>query len=97
MRIMKFSHYDLGHQEAGRMVVVDLSGEANVRLMDDHNLNEYRRGRRHRYYGGHVTASPCHIPIPSAGRWHLVIDTGGAPEQVSASVRVENALFTQST
>jgi len=93
MQVMKFLHYDLGHQEAGSMVVVDLSGvEANVRLLDDHNLNAYRRGRRHRYYGGHTTVSPCQIPIPSTGRWHLVIDTGGAPGRVSASVRVDNSL-----
>lgn len=93
---MRFLHFDLGQQPADNVIVVELSAAANVRLMDPTNFTAYQQGRRHRYYGGHATDSPYHISIPSSGSWHLVVDTGGAPGRVSASVRVEKSLFAQS-
>lgn len=48
---MKFSYYDFGHLEKGRIVEVKLSGAANVRLMDSTNYSNYKKNRKHRYYG----------------------------------------------
>lgn len=86
---MNFVHHDLGHQSRGTVVEVTLSGSAaNVRLLDSSNFHSYRSGRRHRYYGGHVTRSPVRLDIPRDGHWHVAVDMGGYPGQVRASVRV---------
>ena len=46
---MRFTHYRLGHVAVGSVVEVTLRGSAaNVRLMDQSNLNAYKAGRRHR-------------------------------------------------
>ena len=39
---MNFSYYDLGHVERGKIVEVQLSAAANVRLMDSTNYNNYK-------------------------------------------------------
>lgn len=86
---MNFQHYDLGHQDAGRIVRVTLSGNAaNVRLMDSSNFSSYRNGRAHRYLGGHVTRSPVTLQIPHTGHWHVAIDLGGYAGSVRSSVNV---------
>lgn len=86
---MNFQHYDLGNRKAGEIVEVILSGTAaNVRLMDTSNLNSFRRGGRHNYYGGHAKKSPVHLNIPRSGHWHVVIDLGGHRGTVRSSVRV---------
>jgi hypothetical protein len=86
---MKFLHYDLGVQDAGSVVVTELSGtEANVLLLDDDNLRRYRRRDRCRYFGGHFTSSPARIQVPAFGRWHVVVDLGGYAGHVNASVHV---------
>lgn len=86
---MQYMHSDLGNVPAGSSVVVHLSGtEANVRLVDDLNLARYRRGDSHEYYGGHFTASPAVVRVPSTGRWNVVVDLGGFGGSVRASVKV---------
>jgi hypothetical protein len=86
---MHYLHTDLGVLSAGSVVIVELSGtEANVLLLDNGNLASYKRGDRYRYYGGHFRLSPARIPVPAAGRWHVVIDLGGGAGSVSAAVRV---------
>lgn len=65
---MRFTHYKLGQVPAGSVVEVTLQGSAaNVRLMDQSNLNSYKAGRRHRYYGGSATRSPSSVD-DSGGR-----------------------------
>ncbi|MFQ5850830.1 MAG: DUF1883 domain-containing protein [Candidatus Binatia bacterium] len=86
---MKFQHYDLGHLKGGEIVEITFSGNAaNVRLMDSTNFNSYRRGRRHRAYGGHATRSPVRLQVPRAGHWHVIIDLGGYAGRVRSSVNV---------
>lgn len=86
---MRFLHHDLGHQERGRVVEVTLRGNAaNVLLLDTTNFSRYRRGGRYSYHGGHVTRSPYRVAIPRSGHWHLVLDLGGYPGRVNASVQV---------
>lgn len=86
---MKFQKYDLGNLQRGQIVEVTLKGSAaNVRLMDSSNFQSYRNGRRHKYYGGHVTRSPYRVTVPSNGHWHIAIDLGGHSGRISSSVNV---------
>lgn len=86
---MNFTHYDLHYLEAGSVVVVTLQGSAaNVRLMDSSSFNDYRQGRRHRYFGGLATQSPVRIPVPNSGNWHVTVDMQGLRGTVRSSVRV---------
>jgi hypothetical protein len=83
---MNFLHYDL-ELEPGEVVEVTLDKPANVRLMDEVNFSNYRRGAQHRYHGGLAQRSPVRIGPPRPGHWHLVIDLGGYAGSVRASVR----------
>lgn len=84
---MKFIHYNL-NLKSNDAVQVHLDKQANVRLLDDHNFQNYRRGGRHTYYGGLATHSPYIISPPRAGHWHLVVDLGGYSGTISASVQI---------
>ena len=90
---MKFSYYDFGYLEKGKVVEVQLSAAANVRLMDSTNYSNYKNGRKHRYYGGYVTRSPYRIPVPSAGHWYLAIDLGGYSGTVRHNARVLSGML----
>ncbi len=83
---MNFLHYDLQLSQ-GEAVEVTLDKQANVRLLDDINYSNYKRGQHHTYYGGLAKVSPVHLRPPHAGHWHLVIDLGGYAGTVNASVR----------
>ena len=85
---MNFSYYDLKNLDKGQIVEVTLSAAANVRLMDSANYNNYKNGRRHKYYGGYVTRSPYRVVVPSTGHWYLTIDLGGYGGSVRHSIRV---------
>ena len=83
---MKFLHYDL-KLDSEDIVEVTLDKQANVRLLDGVNFNRYKRGQRHSYNGGLAKTSPFRISAPGPGHWKLVIDLGGYPGTVKASVR----------
>lgn len=86
---MQYQSYDIGNLSGGEIVEVTLKGNsANVKLMDSSNFSSYKSGRRHTYYGGHVTSSPFRIPVPRSGRWYVTVDLGGYSGRVSSSVRV---------
>ena len=85
---MKYSVYDFGVLEKGQIVEVSLSSAANVCLLDAINYNNYKNGRRFRYYGGLVKKSPYRIAVPSHGHWYLTIDLGGYSGSVRHSARV---------
>jgi hypothetical protein len=85
---MEYLHREFDLSE-GDLVEVTLAGNAaNVLLLDDVNFQNYRAGRAYDYYGGYVRSSPYRIKAPRPGRWHLVVDLGGAAGRVQASVRV---------
>lgn len=85
---MKFLHYKISLTTFQRTIAITLDKQANVRLMDSHNFQRYRSGNTHNYYGGRATRSPFIITAPSAGDWNLVIDLGGFPGTVKASVKL---------
>ena len=84
---MKFLKYevDVGPND---FIEITLDKQANVKVMDSSNFNYYRRGRKHRYYGGLAKKRPVHIKPPHQGRWNVVIDLGGRAGSVRASVKV---------
>lgn len=74
---------------ANQVVKVILEGNAaNVMVLDSINFTNYKNRRQFRYYGGHYTHSPVIIKPPHAGNWYVVIDLGGGPGKVKASVSV---------
>ncbi len=83
---MNYLHYEL-ELTPGDVVEVTLDKQANVRLLDEMNFSNYKRGERHTYHGGLAKESPVRLPAPHPGHWHLVIDLGGYSGTVRASVR----------
>ncbi|WP_258006918.1 DUF1883 domain-containing protein [Vibrio diazotrophicus] len=49
-------------------------------------FNNYRNGRKHRFYGGLAKKSPAHIPVPSSGHWYVAIDMQGLIGSTNASI-----------
>lgn len=87
---MKFILHDLGRQKRGAVAVVTLRGNAaNVRLMDQSNVQSYKSGRNHRYFGGYATKSPVRLTIPSDGHWYVAVDLGGRRGSVNSGVSIE--------
>lgn len=87
---MNYLHYDL-HLDSGEIVEITLDKPANVRLLDEVNFSNYKRGMHHTYHGGLAKQSPARIAAPHAGHWHLVIDLGGYAGSVRASVQTHRA------
>lgn len=86
---MKYQEYRLGYQQQGNVVEVALSGSAaNVRLLDSSNLQNFKSGRKHRYYGGLFKKSHTQLTIPHTGTWYITVDLQGLRGQVRSSVRV---------
>ncbi len=86
---MQYQSYNLGNLKGGEIIEVTLKGSAaNVKLMNSSNFSSYKSGRRHTYFGGHVTRSPHRIPVPSSGTWYVTVDLGGYGGRVSSAVSV---------
>ena len=86
---MQFNHYNLGFQNRGTVIEVTLQGSAaNVRLLDSSNLQKYKSGQNHKYYGGLVRRSPTRLVIPSSGNWHVTVDMQGLRGQTRSSIRI---------
>ena len=86
---MKYQSYKLGYLKGGEVVEITLKGNAaNVKLMNSSNFSSYKSGRRHTYYGGHVTRSPHRISVPNSGNWYVTVDLGGYSGRVNSAVRV---------
>ncbi|MCC5581863.1 DUF1883 domain-containing protein [Microtetraspora sp. AC03309] len=86
---MEHLYNDLGNLKKGATVIVRLRNQANVQLMARSEYNNYKAGRRYRYYGGRATRSPFSIVVPSNGHWVVAIDLGGYAGRISASVAVQ--------
>ena len=85
---MEYVLYDLGEQKKGSIAEVQLSSATNVRLIDKVNLDLFKYGQKHTYYGGFVQKSPYRISIPESRRWFVMIDLSG---QLKHSVIVHPA------
>lgn len=87
---MEFIHYDL-QLGSSDIVRIELDKQANVKLMDYWNYQNYKNGKDHRYFGGVQQISPARIPAPHAGNWYLCIDLGLGGGNIKSSVTVEKA------
>lgn len=81
---MKSMHWDM-HAGPDNVIRVDLDKQANVLLLDDINLSNYRNGRSYRYFGGLAKRSPMTLVPPHEGHWHVVVNLGGNAGTVRAS------------
>jgi hypothetical protein len=89
---MRYTYHDLGHQPAGRVVTVRLSGSVcNVILLDAANFGRYRAGQAFLYHGGHRRRSPVCLEVPEDGHWYVVVDFGGYKGRVTATVEVDSS------
>lgn len=84
---MNFLKYEL-NASVNEVVEVELSSQANVRLLDATNFRRFQRGERHEFYGGLAKVSPIRIPVPRTGHWYVVVDLGGYAGSVRANVRL---------
>lgn len=84
---MEFLHWEVDAVE-GTVIRVDLSSQANVMLLDDSNFWSYKNCRQFRYFGGLAKRTPVTLVPPHSGHWHVVVDLGGYPGRVRASVTV---------
>ena len=84
---MDFLHTDF-HGGSDEIVLVTLDSQANVMLLDDINFSAYQDGRTFNYYGGWATQSPVRLVPPHPGRWHVIVDLGGASGTVRAGIRI---------
>jgi hypothetical protein len=82
---MEFLHSRF-HLTPHERVRITLDSRANVRLMDDSNFSRFKQGGQHHYYGGHAKESPVVLGPPHSGFWNVVVDLGGYPGSVRASV-----------
>jgi hypothetical protein len=83
---MNYLHYEF---DAGPddVLEVQLDRGANVLLLDPGNYDRYRSGTGYRYEGGYTQERRVHLRPPCEGHWHVVIDLGGYPGTVRASVQ----------
>lgn len=73
--------------EAGDTIEVTTDRPANVRLLTPAEYDNYLRGRAYQAVRDGVTPTGLvRFPVPHAGRWDVVIDLGGKPGRVEASV-----------
>lgn len=84
---MNFSHSEFNGGKDD-VVLVTLSTQANVMLLDDTSFLAYRDGRSFSYFGGWATESPVRLSLPHSGHWHVAVDLGGNSGTVRVSVRV---------
>jgi hypothetical protein len=86
---MQFIYKDLGPRQIGEIVEVTLTNPSNVRLMDDLNFANYKKGVKHIYTGGVVRQSAVRLQIPTLGHWHLAVDTQGLQSSGSFGATVK--------
>jgi hypothetical protein len=88
---MKYAYADLGRQEQGNEVVINVRGGARgVMLIDVANFARYRTGRSFRFAGGRYRGSPARLEVPSDGHWYAVLDLGSLNGRAKATVEVIN-------
>jgi hypothetical protein len=76
---MKYAYANLGRQQQGIEVVINVRGGARgAMLIDEPNFVRYRTGRSFRFTGGRYRGSPARLHVPEDGHWYAVLDLGRA-------------------
>jgi hypothetical protein len=60
----------------GDTVVVKITHQCNVRLMDDANFQKYKNGLKYESVGGFYKTAPIKVQVPHLGHWNITIDLG---------------------
>jgi hypothetical protein len=76
---------DLGFLEAGSRVTVEISGCANVRLMEPEAMVFMQFGYGYVFYGGLYGPGTVTLEVPDDGYWWHVVDVVGLNGPVSVS------------
>jgi len=74
-----FAEHSWDYLERGSVLVVTLSGPANVRLMDPENFAAFEDGEKYAFHGGIARRAPYRLKVPHSGPWFLAIDLDGLP------------------
>ena len=85
---MNFLHYKV-NAGPDDDVFVNMSGRANVRLLDTLNYYKYRAGKKFvESAGGESLDPPVHLRAPYKSKWHVIVDLGSQGGEVRATVDV---------
>lgn len=82
--------FSLPNAHPGDAVRVEIDRDANVLLVDDHGLEAYSRHQPFHYVGGGYPKGHALVGIPGAGNWHVVVDLGGSPGSVQATITISH-------
>ncbi len=78
----------------GDTVVVKITHQCYVRLMDDGNFQKYRNGLKFESVGGLFKQSPIQIKVPHLGFWNVAIDLG--PGKSASGIKYNVSFLKQS-
>jgi hypothetical protein len=70
-----FLHYEFSNLQEFARVVVQVTDQTMVRLMDDGGWNAYENHIPYEYLGGLAQRTVIVFRVPRPGAWHVVIDT----------------------
>jgi hypothetical protein len=84
---VNFLHYSV-EAGPGYVIQVNLTGSANVRLLDPLNFAKYKLGKSYAATAGPETTTLVKFVPPFKGRWHIIVDLEGQGGGVRASVDV---------
>ena len=57
-----------------RDIVVRLSGEASIKVMNRTNLYSYESGKKYESHGPLGNVTEARIKVPSLGRWFIIVE-----------------------
>jgi hypothetical protein len=77
----------------GDTVVVKITHQCNVRLMNDANFQKYQNGLKYESVGGFFTTAPIKLQVPHLGYWNVAIDLG--PGKSAAGVKYNISFLKQ--
>ena len=84
---MSFMHYEV-KARPGEIIQVNISRDANVRLLDQLNYAKYKLGKSYSATAGPETEGPIRFAPPYRATWHVIVDMEGRMGTVRASVEV---------
>lgn len=69
-------------------ISVTLDKQANVKIMNSTNFQNYKKGKSYRFHSGLAKVSSLIIKPPRKGHRYVVINLGGYSGRVKASVKI---------
>jgi len=86
---MRYTHYDLGILQKGKIVEVSLKGNAaNVYLLDDKNYYKFTLEEDFKSIGGYTKDPFVRRKTTHTDHWHIVIELSVPYGEVQTSYRI---------